>query len=554
MQPSSDVPTNLSCCLYAGVDDLKNDIGENIRGGNSLDGVFRLKSTKDRVVQVLESGIADRPATMEDMEMLLNANGKFIIRCHQILTDDTCVYAVLDYYPKYLHDVLSTRKAHNMAIDLDTFLNIAHDIAHGLAYFHNRPHIDENNVPVYTCFHGNLKSSTIMLNEDETRCVLTYPKFHVRLSNRGEEIVRSVRYAAPEVLNGAKYSQAADMWNLGVVLYELAGGNLRVLPGGGSILAASPTESFLDTLSVNDTFIKQILRYLLVPDPHKRITIMPLLHILELYRDNLRKLDEIRGLEEMVRQAEQESLRCAMVRETQDRGNQVHIAVHTTTDTSGRDKNKPNPSISEGHGPLLTPFPEENGGVTALMRSADSGNVWFTRLYLPTQAGRVTTVGESINGWGLKGRTALMGAALHNRVDVVKILAPYEAGIQQKCDNATALMMAAFMGHEEVVKILLDREKGMVDDSGYTALIYAVLQKHLSIVSILAPYEARVQSTDGSTALMMAVSIKYTDAVDILAPREAGLRNNKGYTAKMIAKQNGFSDLEEMLTRCEDAD
>ncbi|EFO62672.1 NEK-GL-like kinase protein [Giardia lamblia P15] len=561
MSPPLDLFANQFYCPYATADDLRDDIGESIREGGSFGGVFCLKSTRDRVVQKIVDNGTSCSTIVKDMELLLNADSQFLIKCHQILVDSStcCVYAILDYYPKYLLDVLNNRKAYGTAADINTFLAIAYDITQGLAYFHTHYYTDsgsdENKATTRTYFHGNLNSSTIMFNEDETHCVLTYPKFHVRTLKDNRTASSNMRYAAPEVRGGAEYSSAADMWSLGVVLYELVGGSLKLLPTSTLPFAESHSEAFLDALPVSDTFIRKVLSYLLKPNPYERITIMPLLHILELYRDNLKKINEIKELRETARQIEQDNLIFMMKgrRESCDKSTSAHSTLHQT-DSNDRARTEYDSSAFNSHHPSVKGHLEEDDGVTALMRFADSGNLWFTRLYLPMQVGKVTTAGENIKGWGLKGRTALMGAALYNRLEVVEVLAPYEAGMQQNCDNATALMMAAFMGYEEIVNVLVDREKCMVDDSGYTALIYAVLQKHLSIVSILAPYEAGAQSKDGSTALMMAASINYIDAANILASREAGLRSDKGCTARMIARQNGFNDLEKLLATYEGID
>lgn len=561
MSSPLDLPVNPSYRPYATADDLRDDIGESIREGGSFGGVFRLKSTRDRVVQKIVDNSTSCSTVAKDMELLLNADSHLLIKCHQIVVDSSacCVYAILDYYPKYLLDILNSRKAYGTAVDLSTFLAIAYDIAQGLAYFHTRHYTDsnqdKNNISTRTYFHGNLNSSTIMFNEDETHCVLTYPKFHVRTLKENKVASSNARYAAPEIRAGAEYSSAADMWCLGVVLYELVGGNLKLLPTSTLPFAESQDEAFLDALSVNDAFIRKVLGYLLKLNPQERITIMPLLHILELYRDNLKKVSEIKELEEAARRLEQDSLIFMMKgkRESCSGGTNAHSTL-AQTDANGRARTEHDPGTLNSHHQSIEGQSEEEDGVTALMRFADSGNLWFTRLYLPMQAGKVTTAGENIKGWGLKGRTALMGAALHNRLEIVEILAPYEAGMQQSCDNATALMMAAFMGHEEIVNILVDREKCMVDDSGYTALMYAVLQKHLSIVSTLVSCEAGAQSKDGSTALMMAASINYIDAASILVSHEAGLKNDKGCTARTIARQNGFNDLEKLLAEYEGVD
>lgn len=166
--------------------------------------------------------------------------------------------------------------------------------------------------------------------------------------------------------------------------------------------------------------------------------------------------------------------------------------------------------------------PTDENGVTALMRAADRGDMEAVQLLLPLQKRRQAAGYVAVDGWGVRGRTALIGAALYGHSAVAQLLAEYEGRMTDRW-GWTALMMAACRGHHSVAQLLAGVEAGMQNADGCTALMYAAANNHLKCIVPLLRKEACKQDANGATALMRAAYRENPDCVKMLAKREKGM-------------------------------
>ena len=79
------------------------------------------------------------------------------------------------------------------------------------------------NVHSHDVIHRDLKPSNILISLENT---LLLSDFGFAISGRAPEksFVGTLDYIAPEILNGKSYGKEADIWSLGVILYELVSG------------------------------------------------------------------------------------------------------------------------------------------------------------------------------------------------------------------------------------------------------------------------------------------------------------------------------------------
>ena len=118
--------------------------------------------------------------------------------------------------------------------------------------------------------------------------------------------------------------------------------------------------------------------------------------------------------------------------------------------------------------------------------------------------------------------TALMGAAEHGHVDVVRILVAHRADVNAiNHVGLSALMKAANPGHAEIIRILIDggAHINAADRHGYTPLMRAAAYGHAQAVQLLLDHGADATLTDlefKRTALEHAQSGRYNDIVQIL--------------------------------------
>lgn len=144
------------------------------------------------------------------------------------------------------------------------------------------------------------------------------------------------------------------------------------------------------------------------------------------------------------------------------------------------------------------------------------------------------------------GQTALMLAAIRGHMNVAKILAPLEAGIQD-CRGRTALMYAVQQDNPKMVQLLLEYESGYQDSDGNTALMYAIYRNSLIYTELLFRYESAKQTKDNMTALLFAIRGNKPDLIQLLLPMEVSLTTTTGETVLMYAAQAGNEQLVRQL-------
>lgn len=139
--------------------------------------------------------------------------------------------------------------------------NLFAQLVIAIEYLHNEVHIT----------HRDLKLENIMLDRFG----------HIRLIDFGFSSVNtmmstccgSIPYCAPEILLEQKYTNAADIWSMGVILYAFIEGNL---PFYHSNMNALATMICQHEVAFSNTFgedVKDLIRRMLMKDPEQRITI-----------------------------------------------------------------------------------------------------------------------------------------------------------------------------------------------------------------------------------------------------------------------------------------
>lgn len=184
------------------------------------------------------------------------------------------------------------------------------------------------------------------------------------------------------------------------------------------------------------------------------------------------------------------------------------------------------------------------------------GNAQVVQLYITqVQTGMVAV--NTADGY--EGRTALMNAAIYNRVEAIKeLLKIPDINVNAKDrDGTIALMHAARNNSIGAIKELLrvpGSNLNATDKSNNTALMLGVMHNAVEAVKELLKVpgiDANARNKGGSTALMEAASdtrVEITKELLKVPGIEVNKKNNGGNTALMIAvMHNGVEVVQELL-------
>jgi serine/threonine protein kinase/Tol biopolymer transport system component len=218
---------------------------QELLGAGGMGEVYRARDTRlDRTVavKVLLSHAAERPDARQRFErearVISSLNHPHICSLYDVGIEDGKPYLVMEY----LEGETLAKRLQRGALPLDQVLRYGVQIADALSQAHRQG-----------VFHRDLKPGNIMLTRAGAKLLdFGLAKLGLRASRPGSDtvmadetltaegsIVGTVRYMAPEQLEGKEIDGRADLFSLGAVLYELATGR-RAFPGdsSASIIAA----------------------------------------------------------------------------------------------------------------------------------------------------------------------------------------------------------------------------------------------------------------------------------------------------------------------------
>ncbi|KAE8306012.1 Kinase, NEK [Giardia duodenalis] len=479
---------------------------------------------------------------------------------------DGYLYVQMDRYCTSLETMIRTSRLRRLQFSKSQILTIVTQVSAALAYLHSA-HKDRESLSAIV--HGRVQPANILVNEDGRQFALSNAGVH-----RSRQKFSNTVYTAPEILLDADLTPAADMWSLGVILYELATKN-RPEFISGCMLECGFAEGWVpDLSSVEDVLLNNIIRRLLIFDPISRMSSSELSSILQdsqsladienyfrldiLERDVVQLALEISMLHSVIEKRQLlprsdglTTLMCAarsgnvdVIKQLIDTGEGVRAQdaagltalMHATV-------KKQYDAIK-----VLVAFEHgiyDNGGQTALMHAAQMNDPQAIHLLAQYEAGMKTKRLNSLAGISVKSRTALMGAAAQGFTRAVEALLQYEGGLRDEL-HQTALMYAASQNHLEAVQLLASREGGLQDSMSQTALILAVQRGNVNVVPFLL-CEVGMKNNMGYSALMIAANEGQFDIVQLLVEHEKGMRSLTQSTALISAAYNNHSQIVELL-------
>lgn len=166
---------------------------------------------RDVAIKVLDARAAAdaslRGSFVREAQALAKLSHPNIVAVHDVGELDGLPFIVMDHVPGSLKD----RIDRSGPLPLGTALAIAEEVAAGLAFAHSRGIV-----------HADLKPSNILLGEEGHAQICDFGIARA-LDDASDtrRLVGTARYVAPERVEGRPASSAADIYGLGLVLYEM---------------------------------------------------------------------------------------------------------------------------------------------------------------------------------------------------------------------------------------------------------------------------------------------------------------------------------------------
>lgn len=478
-------------------------------------------------------------AQLREVTLLKAINHPNIVQVIDVYHEEDYLYILMPIYPR--GDLTAYRKKKHLS-EMD-ILVILVQMLQALAFLHG-VRDPTSDVPS-KIVHRDIKPANILVGEDNI-VILTDFGLSKIISSISEmrTIAGSVAYISPEMHARTSYTEAVDIWSLGVTIYELITDGKPLINSffGSHIL--QEIEQWERPLVIPNASeeLSTILNLMLTFNPDNRPTAIDLLTMPILQRVRRSLVENNLGNKAC------SSLLCSYIEtslqtyltDIDENGNNIimrcigYNTFHLVTKAVKYFRGDMNASgktsliiaaelnaidviahlIKPQKGQIDERRMKDAQGKTALMYAAEGGDTYEASVKLLKDAEAKLTTPEQ---W-----TALMMAAANGSLLIVRQLLSHESNMTNNTGQ-TALMIAAAANRVDVVRQLLKYEARKKDSIGRTALMYAAMNGHEECVTILRKYEAKMRDKEKMTALAHAITRRHSEAARLLISAEEGI-------------------------------
>jgi len=164
------------------------------------------KDNNDIAVKIIKKKSIDEKLILREISLLKKVNHINIVKLIDVYVSKNKYYIILEYC--HYGDLKKFTKREFLVEG--EVLNFMTQIKNGLEYLYN------NNI-----IHRDLKPQNILVTYEKILKIsdFGFAKYHTE--NLSQTICGSPLYMAPEILTYKKYTDSADLWSVGVIMYEL---------------------------------------------------------------------------------------------------------------------------------------------------------------------------------------------------------------------------------------------------------------------------------------------------------------------------------------------
>lgn len=234
-------------------------------GRGSFSKIYKAFNNQEELVAIKiikKKNIKNEKLIQREISVLQSLDHNNIIKLLDVFTTNNRYYLIFNYckygdLKNYIYNI-------KLNLNETEVLNIMKQIKDGLQYLFN------NNI-----VHRDLKPQNILINDNEIIKIsdFGFAKIYKEGSSMGQTICGSPLYMAPEILTYKKYTDLADLWSVGVIMYELM---YKETPVKGENLykLVSNLKNYKFKKTIDNNFSKtsiDLLSNLLIKDPNLRI-------------------------------------------------------------------------------------------------------------------------------------------------------------------------------------------------------------------------------------------------------------------------------------------
>ena len=233
---------------------------------------FLINNPKERfaIKTVWKSSLPDLDFLRKEIEILMDLDNKYIVKCFEVYEDITCVHFVMELLKGgELFDFIINSSAGRL--DPNISMSLFMQMIDAVHYIHAEGFM-----------HRDIKPENFLIQTVEGKPEIKLIDFGFAVDfKQGQKLtdkVGSINYVAPEMMiDEGEYDQKVDIWAIGICLYNMIAGKQPFSDDDMEILTEKikyePLHFSAHTAFSNvDHKIKKLLERILKKDPEDRLS------------------------------------------------------------------------------------------------------------------------------------------------------------------------------------------------------------------------------------------------------------------------------------------
>ena len=190
----------------------------NKLGQGSFGSAYKVMNLKDKKYYVLkqillvEAKKEEKDQLMKEAIILSKINNDHVVKYYNSFIEDNSFNIIMEFCEGLdLRKFINGRKKINKPLEKELIYNFILDLCLGLKEIHNQ-----------NLIHRDLKPENIFLDKNNRLKIGDFGISAILKSTKyATSQVGTYNYMPPEIINGQKYNNKIDIWDLGCIIYEL---------------------------------------------------------------------------------------------------------------------------------------------------------------------------------------------------------------------------------------------------------------------------------------------------------------------------------------------